>query len=52
MTRDFLFFLLLFNLAVGQEVLIVDENNNPIPNVALFNEAKTISALSNISVGR
>ena len=49
MTRGFIFFLILFNLAVGQEVLIVDDNNNPIPNVFLFNESKSISALSNIS---
>ena len=49
MTRVFIFFLILFNLAVGQEVLIVDDNNNPIPNVFLFNESKSISALSNIS---
>jgi len=33
----------------SQQVLILDENNNPIPNVALYNEAKTISALSNVS---
>ena len=29
MTRVFIFFLILFNLAVGQEVLIVDDNNSP-----------------------
>ena len=48
MTRVFILWLL-FNFAMGQEVLIIDDNNNPIPNVFLFNESKSISVLSNIS---
>ena len=31
----------------GQEVLILDEENNPISNVAVFNSEKTKSILSN-----
>lgn len=49
MTRIFILWLLLVNIALSQEVLILDDNNNPIPNVFLFNESKSISTLSNIS---
>ena len=47
----FCFFCLLGTIKnlYSQEVLILDDNNNPIPNVALFNQQKTISALSNIN---
>ena len=45
----FCVFLFVISIISGQEVLILDENNNPIPNVALFNEKKTISTLSSIS---
>ena len=31
----------------GQEVLILDEENNPISNVAVYNSEKTKSILSN-----
>ena len=44
----FCFFLFVIGFTSSQEVLILDENNNPIPNVALFNENRTISTLSNI----
>ncbi|MAQ47462.1 MAG: hypothetical protein CMD27_01095 [Flavobacteriales bacterium] len=40
--------ILLINMKfLGQEVLILDETNNPISNVAVFNSKKTKSALSN-----
>lgn len=49
MKWTFCFFLFAINTLFAQEVLILDENNNPIPNVALFNENQKISALSNIN---
>ena len=45
----YIFFLITTNFLFGQEVIIIDNNNNPIHNAAVFNEDKSIYVLSDIN---
>ena len=48
--KFFLWFFFIFsNLVLSQEVIIVDINNNPINNAAIFNKEKSIHVLSDLN---
>ena len=45
----FIFIFLTTNTLVSQEIIIVDVNNNPINNAAVFNKEKSIHVLSDLN---
>ena len=45
----YIFFLFTTHVLLGQEIIIVDNNNNPIHNAAVFNKDKSIHVLSDIN---
>ena len=45
----FIFIFLITNSVFCQEIIIVDENNNPVSNAAVFNKDKSITALSDLN---
>ena len=46
--RFIICFILFSNYLFSQEIIILDANNNPVNNAAVFNSKKTISAISNL----
>ena len=40
---------LISNLLIGQEIIIIDKNKNPINNAAIFNKEKSIHVLSDLN---
>ena len=51
MIKGFIYILFLFttNVLFCQKIIIVDNNNNPIHNAAVFNKDKSIHVLSDIN---
>ena len=51
MIKRFIYIYILFitNVLFSQEIIIVDNNNNPIHNAAVFNKDKSIHVLSDIN---
>jgi len=44
-----IYFFIVTNSLFSQEIIIVDKNNNPISNAAVFNKGKTIHMLSDLN---